>query len=71
MTDQELAKKLAARSKLSEAEALSFIDAFTSTLADYFKAGERVIIAEFGSFYIKDDKTIQFNPSAKLKELID
>ena len=60
-----------AKSRLSEEEAAKFVTAFCETLSDYFKKGEKVVIADFGSFYIRDDKTIQFNPSAKLKEKVD
>lgn len=64
------AKKLASKSQLSEKEAEDFLDAFTKILANYFKKGEKVVIAEFGSFYVKNDQTVQFNPSVKLKELV-
>jgi len=64
------AKQLAEKSQLSEAEATKFIDSFTDTLATYFRKGEKVVIAEFGSFYVRADKSIQFNPSAKLKDLV-
>ncbi len=70
MDKSELAKKLASNSRLSEKEAADFIEAFTSTMADYFKKGEKVVVAEFGSFYVSEDKSVQFNPSAKLKEII-
>jgi nucleoid DNA-binding protein len=70
MEKVDFAKKLADKSQLSEEEASKFIDAFTETLSGYFKTGEKVVIAEFGSFYVNDDKTIRFNPSAKLKELV-
>lgn len=64
------AKKLADASQLSEKQALEFIEAFTKTLAEYFKKGEKVVIADFGSFYVRDDKTVQFNPSAKLRDQV-
>ena len=66
----EFSKKLVAKSHLSEEEALKFVDAFIETLADYFKKGEKVVIADFGSFYIRDDKSVQFNPSAKLRDQV-
>lgn len=71
MNKAEFAKKLSAKSQLNEEQALAFTEAFSEVLADYFKKGEKVVIAEFGSFYVKDDKTVQFNPSAKLKELVN
>lgn len=70
MTTGELATKLAAKSQLSEKEATEFIEVFTEVLAEYFKKGEKVVIAEFGSFYVGENKTIQFNPSAKLKDTV-
>ena len=63
-------KKLISKSELNEEQAGSFVDAFVKGLAEYFKKGEKVVIAEFGSFYVKDDKKVQFNPSSKLKDLI-
>lgn len=70
MDKVELAKKLAAKSRLNEKEATEFIEAFTEVMAEYFKKGEKVVIAEFGSFSIGDNKTVQFNPSVKLKNLV-
>lgn len=65
-----LAKELASKGELSEEEAAKFIDAFGAVLADYFKKGEKVVIAEFGSFFVRDDKSVQFNASAKVKDQI-
>jgi len=70
MDKSVFAKKLAEKSRLSEEEATKFIETFSDVLAEYFQKGEKVVIAEFGSFYVLDDKKIQFNPSAKLKDLI-
>ncbi len=70
MDKTELAKKLAAKSHLTEREAGEFIEAFSEVMAEYFKKGEKVVLAEFGSFYVSEDKNVQFNPSAKLKELV-
>ena len=70
MNNEELAKKLVAKSQLTEQEAAAFIDAFTEVMAEYFKKGEKVVVAEFGSFYVADDKSVQFNPSARLKDLV-
>jgi nucleoid DNA-binding protein len=67
----EFAKQLAAQSQLSEKEAGQFLDAFSNVLTSYFKKGEKVVIAEFGSFYVKDDQSVQFYPSAKLKQLVE
>lgn len=71
MNKTEFAKKLSVKSQLNEDQAAAFTEAFIEVLADYFKKGEKVVIAEFGSFYVKDDKTVQFNPSARIKELVN
>ncbi|MEX0594821.1 MAG: HU family DNA-binding protein [Patescibacteria group bacterium] len=63
-------KKLVSKTELNDEQAAAFLDAFSEVLADYFKKGEKVVIAEFGSFYVKDDKSVQFNPSSKLKDLV-
>lgn len=70
MDNAEFVKKLATKSGLDEKQAEAFIDAFAVALADCFKKGEKVVMAEFGSFFVRSDKTVQFNPSAKLKELV-
>lgn len=70
MNKEGFAKRLAEKSQLSEDQASKFVDAFCDTLADYFKKGEKVVIADFGSFYVRDDKSVQFNPSAKLKDRV-
>ncbi len=70
MDNLEFAKKLASKTALSEQDAAKFVTAFTDTLGDYFKKGEKVVMADFGSFFVTNDKTVQFSPSAKLKELV-
>ena len=70
MDKAELAKKLADKSRLTESEAAEFIETFTEVMAEYFKKGEKIVIAEFGSFFVGEDKTVQFNPSAKLKNIV-
>lgn len=70
MDKAELAKKLSQKSHLDEQQATEFIEAFSAVLGEYFKQGEKVVIAEFGSFYVGEDKKIQFNPSAKLKDIV-
>lgn len=70
MNNAEFAKALSAKTRLSETEAAQFIEAFSQVLADYFKKGEKVVIAEFGSFFVGDDKSVQFSPSAKLKDRV-
>ncbi len=63
-------KRLSSKTELNEEQAGAFLDAFTKVMSDYFRKGEKVVIAEFGSFYVKDDKSVQFNPSTKLKDLV-
>jgi nucleoid DNA-binding protein len=70
MDNAELAKKLSEKSHLDEQQAEEFIAAFSEVMGEYFKKGEKVVIAEFGSFYVGEDKKVQFNPSAKLKEVV-
>ena len=70
MDKKALAEDLAKKTHLALPDAEKFVDSFFATIAEYFKRGERVIIADFGSFYLKEDKTIQFNPSVKFKEII-
>lgn len=71
MDKTAFAKELAKKSQLTPEQALGFVDAFSAVLAEYFKKGEKVVIADFGSFYVRDDNSVQFNPSAKLKDLVD
>jgi len=71
MKEDEFAKKLASKTSLDEKKAGEVIQAFSETLADYFKKGEKVVISEFGSFYVKEDKSIQFNPAARVKDKVD
>ncbi|HUD20512.1 MAG TPA: HU family DNA-binding protein [Candidatus Saccharimonadales bacterium] len=63
-------KKLAEKLNLDEAHSEAFVKAFSEVLAEYFKNGEKVVLADFGSFYIREDKTIQFNPSVRLRDLV-
>ena len=71
MNKAEFAKKLAAQANLPEDQAVAFVKAFSDILADYFKKGEKVVLAEFGSFYIREDKSIQFNPSSRLRDQVE
>lgn len=69
MDQTALAKKLAAKSSLDEAAANKFIDAFSEVIGGYIASGEKVILADFGSFDRNGDN-IRFNPSAKLRDLV-
>lgn len=71
MTNIELAKAVAEKTKMTEEEALKFVKAFTETLSEYFAKGEKVVMSEFGSFEVNSENKLQFHPSAKLKQLVD
>lgn len=71
MDKEGFVKSLASKTELNDEQATKFVDAFTKVMADYFRKGEKVVIAEFGSFYVKENKEVQFNPSSKLKELFN
>lgn len=66
-----MAKSLATRSNLLPEEVEKFLEAFTELMIEHFKKGEKVVIADLGSFYLNQDGSIQFNPSAKLKSQIE
>lgn len=70
MNREGFIKKLVSKTELKEEQAGVFLDAFTKVMTDYFRKGEKVVIAEFGSFYVKENKEVQFNPSTKLKDFI-
>lgn len=69
MDQTALAKKVADKTSLDEAAAGAFIDAFSEVVGDYISRGEKVILADFGSFDRKGND-IMFNPSAKLRDLV-
>jgi len=71
MDKEGFVKSLASKTELNDEQAEKFVDAFSKVMADYFRKGEKVVIAEFGSFYVKENKEVQFNPSSKLKELFN
>jgi nucleoid DNA-binding protein len=71
MDKEGFVKSLVNKTELNDEQATKFIEAFTKVMADYFRKGEKVVIAEFGSFYVKENKEVQFNPSSKLKELFN
>ena len=70
MEKNELAQRLATKANMTEEQAQNFVKAFSETMAEYFKKGEKVVLAEFGSFYIRPDGSIQFNPSTKLRDQV-
>lgn len=70
MTHEQLVAQLATQAKITPEEAEKFLTELVTLFSEYFRKGEKVVIAEFGSFFVQPDQTIQFNPSAKLKQLI-
>lgn len=71
MDVKSLASELAKKTKASDDQAEQFVRQFTQIVGEYLANGEKVVMADFGSFDIAPDKTIVFHPSAKLKKLID
>ena len=70
MDKKALAEEISRQAKLSLPDAEKFVDTFFGIIAEYFKRGEPVILSELGSFYPREDKKIQFNPSARFKDAI-
>jgi DNA-binding protein HU-beta len=63
MTKNELVKVLALRTKISEDQASSVIDAFIDQIKEQLSRGEKVTISGFGSFVISQRKAKTFvNP---------
>jgi DNA-binding protein HU-beta len=54
MTKTELIAALAEKADLSKAEATRFINAFTDTVTDEIKAGEKVTLTGFGTFSVSE-----------------
>jgi DNA-binding protein HU-beta len=54
MTKTELIDALAEKAELTKAEAARFIKAFTDTVTDEIKAGEKVTLTGFGTFSVSD-----------------
>ena len=53
MNKGELIAKIAEESKLTKKAAEAALDAFTATVAEALKAGERVQLVGFGTFQVK------------------
>jgi len=63
MTKEELTKKVAEKSGISESEALTIINAFTDQIKEQLARGEKVTIAGFGTFVLSERKAKTFiNP---------
>ncbi len=66
MNKTELIKALAAKADLSIKDATAALDAFVDVVTETLKAGDKVAIANFGSFEVKEKAERQgFNPLTK------
>ncbi len=66
MNKNDLIKAVAAKADLSIKDATAAIDAFTAVVAETLQAGDKVAIANFGSFEVKEKAERQgFNPLTK------
>ncbi len=66
MNKTELIKALAAKADLSIKDATAALDAFVDVVTEALKAGDKVAIANFGSFEVKEKAERQgFNPLTK------
>jgi DNA-binding protein HU-beta len=54
MTKTELIEALAEKADLTKAEVARFISAFTETVTDEIKAGEKVTLTGFGTFSVSE-----------------
>ena len=71
MKQSDIALSIAEKTSLDQKKAEEVVAAFVEVMTEHFIRGEKVVLAEFGSFYITADKQIQFNPSARVKDQID
>ena len=69
---KEIARRLAARMKTSEAVSAMWLDAVLDTLYESFRSGQSVTLSGFGNFYVRPERerwVFRFNPSQKLRAL--
>ncbi|MCA1628790.1 MAG: HU family DNA-binding protein [Acidobacteria bacterium] len=69
---KEIARRLAARMKTSEAISAMWLDAMLDTFYESFKSGQGVTLSGFGNFYVRPECerwVFRFNPSQKLRAL--
>ena len=65
-----LARRLAARMQTNTMTATAWIDGVVETLCESFKAGESVTLRDFGSFYVREERSnwvFRFNPGQRLR----
>ena len=66
MNKAELIKAVAAKADLSQKDAAAAVDALVEALAEALKAGDKVAVAGFASFELKEHPARQgFNPITK------
>lgn len=66
MNKTEFIKAVATKADLSIKDATAAVDAYTAVIAEALKAGDKVAIANFGSYEIKEKAERQgFNPLTK------
>ena len=71
-TKKEFVAELAKRMGTTEKTADEWVEAYTETLTDIFKTGERVTITGLGGFYLErkyGNVVFKFNPSQRLRKL--
>lgn len=69
---EELARRLAVRMQTNSATASAWIDGVVEPRYESFKAGERVTLRGFGSFYVREERSswaFRFNPGQRLRAL--
>ena len=54
MNKAELVSELANRTKSTQAEAKAFLDAFTDTVGDVLKKGDKITLVGFGTFDVQN-----------------
>lgn len=66
MNKQEFIKAVANKAELSLKDAAAAVEAYGAVVAEALKAGDKVAIANFGSYEVKDKPERQgFNPITK------
>lgn len=69
---EELTRRLVARMQTDSATASAWIDGIVETLYESFKAGESVTLHDFGSFYVREERSswvFHFNPGQRRRAL--
>jgi nucleoid DNA-binding protein len=72
MQKKDVVRRLARRMGTDERTAEVWLDAFTETLYEAFKADRSVTLTGFGGFYVRPHReawAFKFNPGQKLRAL--